>query len=193
MWTHLRQDTRFQQLVQSSSFFPVSMVLANQDNVFGPGYMPSPAIDGGSNPSIPQLPTQYDYFRQPNLVGYLPFLGQALPGVDDLALPGGYVYNQFRIFVSNNIPTKQVLLTYTASTTSDPTGAALRTAYPGYFFGRHVVGEIYGGDPMTEIPVQIQKNQNSDFNRYLIVIWQAFMGLSRLNDDFVIAARTYAP
>lgn len=168
--------------------------MAGQDNIFGPGFMPSPAIGGTSTANVvPQLPTNYDYFRQPNLTGYMPYLGQALPGVDDLAMPGGYVYNQFRLFVSNNIPTKQVPLNYTATTDGSATGFQLRTAYPGYFFGRHAVGEIYGGDPTTEIPVQIQRNQNSDFNRFLIVIWQAFMGLSRLNDDFVIVGRTYAP
>jgi hypothetical protein len=84
-------------------------------------------------------------------------------------------------------------LTYTAvaADSNESTGTALRTAYPGMYFGKYSVGEIFGGDPISEIPVQICRNQNSDFNRFLIVIWQAFMGLARLNDDFVIEARTY--
>lgn len=179
MWTHLREDERFRETVQSGAFYSPSEIIRNQDWLYGPGYMP---------------PAGINYTSQPNLVAFLPYYQQALPGTSQYGLPGGYVYNQMRIWVSNNIPLKKVTLTYTNSvdTTKHPTGTHLRTAYAGYFFGSHAVGEIFGADPQDGIPVKIKRNNNDDYNRFLIVIWQAFLGLSKLNDDFIIAARTYA-
>lgn len=178
MWRHLREDQRFRELVTSSAYYSVPMVMQNQEWLYGPGYMP---------------PANLNYVAQPNVGGFLPYYNQMMPGDNQNGLPGGYVFNQFRIFVSNNIAIKQVTLTYTNSTdtTRHPTGAALRNAYLGYFFGAHAVGEIFGGDPQDGIPVKIKRNLNDDYNRFLIVIWQAFMGLSKLNDDFIIVGRTY--
>lgn len=187
VWSHLRQDTRFREQITAASWFPVSVLMAQQPDPFGAGMMPP------ANPQAMSIPVSANPMNQPALVGFQPYLGQYLPGCDDKMMPGGYVYNQFRFFVSNNIPTKQVQLTYTAVTagSGESSGSAMRTAYPGMFFGKHAVGEIFGGDPVNGIPVQILRNQNDDYNRFLIVIWQAFMGLARLNDDFVIEARTY--
>jgi hypothetical protein len=200
-WNHLRQDTRFREQLQAASYFPVSLAVSGQDNIFGSGYMPPPipmANDNisGVNPDIYQKSLMQlggNPINQPSLVGFMPYIGQSMPGLDNMAMPGGYIYNQFRFFVSNNIPNKQVSLNYTAvvADSGEATGLALRTAYPGMYFGKYSVGEIFGGDPISEIPVQICRNQNSDYNRFLIVVWQAFMGLARLNDDFVIESRTY--
>ncbi len=197
---HLRRDPRFREQVQAASYFPVALIMNGQDNFFGPGYMP-PAIPQESanvnGVNISLLRQYQEQFRspieQPSLLGFMPYIGQSLPGLDNLAMPGGLIYDQFRLFISNNIPTRQVQLTYTAVTapSTEPTGSALRTAYPGIFFSQQAVGELYGGDPQSEIPVQIKRNQNDDYNRFLIVIWQAFLGLARLNDDFAIEARTY--
>jgi hypothetical protein len=186
MWNHFRQDTRFREQLTAASWFPISLIMGMQDEPFGGGMMPP------ANPNAMILPN-YDSVNQPSLGGSYPYLGQKMPGCDDKMMPGGFVYNQFRFFVSNNIPTKQVQLTYTASTpgSGEPTGSAFRTAFPGMAFGKHAIGEIFGGDPVNGIPVQILRNTNDDYSRFLIVVWQAFMGLARLNDDFVIEARTY--
>jgi hypothetical protein len=195
-YNHLRQDTRFREQVQASSFFPVSVIVQGQDNIFGAGYMPPPMPMQSNNingVNVDVYNGTRSPINQPSLLGFVPYSNQALPGIDCMSMPGGMVYNQFRLFVSNNVKTKQVQLTYTSvlDGSGETTGSAFRTAYPGAFFGKHAVGEIFGGDPVSEIPVQILRNQNSDYNRFLIVIWQAFMGLARLNDDFVIEARTY--
>lgn len=178
MWDALRSDPRFRETVQSSAYYTLPQILMDQPHIYGPGAMP---------------PANINYMAQPNTAAFMPYYNQVLPGPTQDTLPGGYIYNQFRIFVSNNIPTQQVNLTYTTSTNTakHPTGAALRTAYPGFFFGQHAVGEIFGGDPADGIPVKIKRNGNDDYGRYLIVIWQAFMGLEKLNDDFIINARTY--
>ena len=200
-WSHLRQDTQFREQVQASSYFPVNYILNNQENIFGSGYMPPPVPmekNSYNNMNMDFLKDSayqisQNPINQPALAGFMPYIGQSLPGLDNLAMPGGYVYNQFRFFVSNNIPNKQVTLTYTAvvAGSGEATGSALRTAYPGMYFGKYSLGEIFGGDPVSELPVEICRNNNDDFKRFLIVIWQAFMGLARLNDDFVIEARTY--
>jgi hypothetical protein len=192
-FNHLRQDSRYRDIVTSSAPYvvPVGAVMSLQSNPFGPGMMP-PSNALAANNMIGSMIGMRDPLNQPNLYGIVPYLGQALPGLDNMGMPSGTVFNQFRIFISNNIPTKQVTLTYTASTdTSEATGSASRTAYPGMAFGRHALGELYGGSPESGIPVQIQPNENSDYRRFLIVIWQAFMGLQRLNDNFVIEARSY--
>lgn len=195
-YNHLRQDPRFREQVQAASYYPVSLVMAGQDNIFGSGYMPPPIpmenkSINGVNADIFQASVG-NPINQPSLMGFLPYLGQSLPG-DNAAMPGGMIYNQFRLFVSNSYRTRQVQLTYNAVSdgSGETVGTSFRTAFCGVYFGKHSVGEVFGGDPINEIPVQILRNQNSDYNRFLIVIWQAFMGLARLNDDFVIEARSY--
>lgn len=179
MFTHLQEDPRFREMTTSSAYYDAPNILQPQQWIYGPGYMP---------------PAGINYVAQPNAPLFTPYLNQALPGPSQNGLPAGYVFQQFRIWVSNNIPVYRVNLTYTASddTVNHPTGAANRNAYAGFFFGAHAVGEIFGGDPANGIPVQIKRNLNDDYNRYLIVIWQAFFGLSKLNDDFIITGRTYA-
>lgn len=178
MWRHLREDVRFRELVTSSAHYSVRTVMESQEWLYGPGAMP---------------PAGINYLSNPNVVGFAPYMNQNLPGPSQDGLPAGYCFGQFRIWVSNNIPVNLVNLTYTTSTnpTKHPTGASLRSAFLGFFFGAHSVGEIFGGDPQDGIPVKIKRNLNDDFNRFLIVIWQAFMGLAKLNDEFIYAARTY--
>ena len=183
MLLHLQDDPRFQQVVQSSAYYSVPMNLVEDPRLFGPGRMP-PA-QGAIN-----------YMAQPNQMAFQgPGLGQVMPGADDAMLPSGFIFGGFRIFTTNNAFTSRVSLTYTAvpqqQQINHPTGSALRTAYMGWFFGSNAVGEVFGGAPEDGIPVRVRKNLNDDYQRFLILIWQAFLGLGLLNPDFVIAARTY--
>jgi len=193
-FNHLRQDPRWRDIVISGApqiVYPVGSVMGLQGSPFGPGLMP-PAEPSAANNLLASLTGIRDPLNQPNLYGIAPFLGQAFPGLDNAGMPSGTLFNQFRIFVSNNIPTKQVTLTYTANTENGATNeTAVRTAYTGMAFGRHALGEIFGGSPESGLPVQILVNESTDYRRFLIVIWQAFMGLQRLNDNFVIETRSY--
>lgn len=191
-FNHLRQDDRFLKQLSSSAPYAIGMIMALQNNAFGAGLMP-PANNAAATASLQSMTGIRDPLNQPNIGYYYPYLGQAMPGLDDRYMEGGYVFNQFRIFITNsNQMTKQVLLTYTASTdTNEPNGPALRTAYTGMAFGRHAIGEIFGGSPDMGIPVEILANENSDYKRFLIVIWRCFMDVKRLNDDFVIETRSY--
>lgn len=183
MLLHLQDDPRFQQVVQSSAYYSVPMVMAQDPRLFGPGRMP-PAM-GSIN-----------YMAQPNQLAFQGLgLNQMLPGQDDTMLPAGFIFGGFRIFTTNNAFTSRVSLTYTSVPTQQqvnhPTGSALRTAYLGFFFGSNAIGEVFGGAPEDGIPVRVKRNLNDDYGRFLILIWQAFFGLALLNPDFVVVARTY--
>jgi hypothetical protein len=183
MLLHLQDDPRFQQVVQSSAYYSVPMSLVEDPRLFGPGRMP-PA-QGAIN-----------YMAQPNQLAFQgPGLGQVMPGMDEAMMPSGLIFGGFRIFTTNNAFTSRVQLTYTNVSNQQqalhPTGSALRTAYMGWFFGANAIGEVFGGAPEDGIPVRIRKNLNDDYQRFLILIWQAFFGLGLLNPDFIVAARTY--
>jgi hypothetical protein len=183
MLLHLQDDPRFQQVVQSSAYYSIPMVMASDPRLFGPGRMP-PAM-GSIN-----------YMAQPNQIAFQGMgLNQMMPGQDEAQMPAGFIFAGFRIFTTNNAFTSRVQLTYTNVPTQQqamhPTGSALRTAYLGFFFGSNAIGEVFGGAPEDGIPVRVKRNMNDDYGRFLILIWQAFFGLALLNPDFSVTARTY--
>lgn len=171
---HLRQDDDFRRIAQSAAFIPGSMV--QDPRLFAPAMMPPADLN-------------INYMAQPN---QLVFQGMGFnqASFGNPAMPVGIVYEGFRLFMSNNLPTAIVNLNYTSSTnvSRHPTGAANRTAYLGLFFGKEAIGEAQG----TELPTRVKKNENSDFGRILILIWQTFWGLQLLNPSFITVARTYA-
>jgi hypothetical protein len=127
----------------------------------------------------------------PNMLSwYGQLTGQSAVGMAASQMfPAGFVFGGVRFFVSNNIPTQLVNLTYTNSSnpTKYPTGASLREAYPAIFFGADLIGEVQA----TNEPVRCKVNTNSDYDRFAIIIWQAFGGWQNINPDFGIVARSY--
>jgi hypothetical protein len=182
MLRHLREDPAFQQIASSSAYYSVPMVMASDPRLFGPGRMP-PAM-GGIN-----------YMAQPNQLMFQGLgLNQAAYG-SEMGMPAGIIFAGFRIFSTTNLFTTPVSLTYTSvptqQQTNHPQGSALRNGYLGFAFGKNVVGECFGGDPESGIPVRVKKNLNDDYQRFLILIWQAFFGLALLNPDFCTVCRTF--
>lgn len=171
---HLRQDPDFRSIAQSAAYIPSAAV--QDPRLFAPAIMPPANLN-------------INYMAQPN---QLVFQGMGFnqAGFGSAAMPVGIVYEGFRLFMSNNLPTAIVNLNYTASTdaTRHPTGARNRTAHLGLFFGKEAIGEALG----TDLPTRVKKNENSDYGRFLILIWQTFWGLALLNPSFVTVARTYA-
>jgi len=82
------------------------------------------------------------------------------------------VYEGFRFFSSNNIPTATI--------------NAL-TAYQGLFFGDSSVG--YGEGDM---PVEVRLNKNDDYARFMYLVWLVYRGYALLDESFVVKARTFA-
>lgn len=184
MLRHLKRDPDFKQIAASSAYYSVPMVMAEDPRLLGPGRMPPPM-------------GQVNYMAQPNQLAFQGMgLNQAAFGGNDMGMPAGIIYSGFRIFTTTNLFTTPVTLTYTAVPTQlqpkHPTGSAVRNAYLGFAFGRDIIGEVFGGDPTTGIPVSVKKSLNDDFNRFLVLIWQAYFGLALLNKDFGTVIRTYA-
>ena len=103
--------------------------------------------------------------------------GQIMPG----GAPMPIVYEGCSFFVTNNLPTGTVSIAFNNGS------PAATTAYLGLFFGAQTVGMAVGGDG-----ARVLINQNDDFSRFLIAIWQLYAGWELLNEGFVTVARTYA-
>lgn len=170
MLKHFRQDEDFRRVAAVASYVPSEYV--QDPRIFAPARMP---------------PAGINYQTQPN---QLIFQGMGFnqTGFGNAQMPVGVVFEGFRLFMSNNLPTAVVPFTYTnsANPTRHPTGLANRTCYLGIFFGKESLGEALG----THLPTRVKKNENSDYGRFLILVWQTFMGLTLLNPSFVTVART---
>lgn len=173
---HLRQDAAFTEVARYPGAVPIQTVI-DPTNPFAPPMMPHPNM--------------VNQFNNPNsLIWAGSLAGQAAVGqMGEAMFPTGFVFEGVRFFVSNNIPTSLVSLNYTASTdpVRHPTGLQPREAFPGIFFGANLIGEVQA----TAEPVRCKVNGNDDYGRFLILIWQVFMGLANINPDFGIVARTY--
>jgi hypothetical protein len=187
---HLMEDPQFNVIAQQSAYYTYGQVM-DSSNPYGPPKMPLPGF--ALNPQDVQQAQMLQGGGNGNIATRGTFFNQMLP-MFNVTMPAGFTFLNFRIFVTNNIPTSKVTLTYTASTDAvkHPTGSALRTAYNGLFFGKDVIGEIYGGDPQDGVPIRVKRSMNDDYQRFLILIWQAFFGITTLNSNFIVNARTYA-
>lgn len=208
MLKHLQQDQRFNEMVLSSAYFIPISAIQTPSQPFSPGLMiPSPQSTGGilQSPNYQQglmppanNPNMPNYMAFPNQLGFLGMgVGQTTYGSRDL-MPAGLIFRGFRIFSSNNLFTKKVNLTYTAvpsgyNSSLYPTGQALRTAYLGYFYGPQAVGEVMASGDASGFPVSIKKSLNTDFDRFLPLIWQMYAGFTLLEPDRVVEVRTYGP
>lgn len=168
-YKHLRQDPDFREVARYPGQIPLSMM--SQEYALGPAQIPfintpNALLFGG-----PQQGQSYSVNGMPHL------------------MPTGMVFEGVRFFVSNNLPTESVQLTYTASTNlaAHPTGSALRTAELGIFFGSQTIGVGLGG-----FGPEVLINKNDDYARFVMAIWRVFGAWALLNEDFVEVVRTYA-
>ncbi|WP_017302604.1 hypothetical protein [Nodosilinea nodulosa] len=97
-------------------------------------------------------------------------------------MPSGFVFEGVRFFESTNMPTAIVPINFGS-------GYAAQTneAHLGIFFGPQALGMGVGGPN-----AQVLLNNNDDFSRFVIAIWQLYAGFEPLNLDFVEVARTFA-
>ena len=107
--------------------------------------------------------------------------GQAQFVGGEPVMPSGFVFEGVRFFESTNFPDKTATVDI-----GDGTGAiAGRTTPAGLFFGPQAVGVGIGG-PNAQVLI----NNNDDFSRFIILIWQLYAGFANLNKDFVTTAFT---
>ncbi len=172
---HLMQDASFMEVARYPGYAPIEM-MRDPYNPYAPLMLPHPNVANMmTNPN--------------NAAFYGQLLGQSAVGNASQMFPTGIVFGGVRFFVSNNIPTQLVSLNYTASSnpTKYPTGLANREAYPAVFFGADLIGEVMA----TQEPVRCLVNSNTDYERFLILIWQAYGGWQNINPEFGIVARSY--
>jgi hypothetical protein len=95
-------------------------------------------------------------------------------------MPSGFVFEGVRFFESTIIASKSITVDI-----GDGGGAISHDTPPAQFFGPQAVGDGIGG-PNAQVLI----NNNDDFSRFIILIWQLYAGFANLNKDFITAAFT---
>ena len=106
--------------------------------------------------------------------------GQAQFVAGEPVMPSGFVFEGVRFFESTNFPSKTITVDI-----GDGNGAVSKTTPAGLFFGPQAIGVGIGG-PNAQVLI----NNNDDFSRFIILIWQLYAGFANLNKDFITTAFT---
>ena len=106
--------------------------------------------------------------------------GQAQFVGGEPVMPSGFVFEGVRFFESTNFPSKSITVDI-----GDGSGAVSHDTPPALFFGPQSVGVGIGG-PNAQVLI----NNNDDFSRFIILIWQLYAGFANLNKDFTTVAFT---
>ena len=96
-------------------------------------------------------------------------------------MPTGVQFEGVKFFESTNFPTKTVSASFNGGSTYSSQEVA-----QGYFFGPQSIGVGIGG-PNAQVLI----NNNDDFSRFIILIWQLYAGFEILNKDFVTTAFSF--
>jgi hypothetical protein len=105
--------------------------------------------------------------------------GQAQFVAGEPVMPSGFVFEGVRFFESTNFADKSITVNIGDGS------ATTHTTPPALFFGPQAVGVGIGG-PNAQVLI----NNNDDFSRFIILIWQLYAGFANLNKDFVTTAFT---
>jgi hypothetical protein len=140
-----------------------------------------------SSPTLAMMPPILNWSLNPNeLVRTGGFYGQT-SFASSVTVPTGIVFEGIRFFESMNIPSIPVTLTTSGLASQGyADGTATRQADCAIIFGQNTIGEgIWGQGPQVKI------NTNTDFDRFLIAIWQEFCGYTVLNANNITVLRTF--
>ena len=122
----------------------------------------------------PMMPNNASFFQGPQA-------GQGYFLAGEPVMPTGVQFEGVKFFESTNFPNK----TQTATLGTTP-GAGTYEVAQGYFFGPQAVGVGIGG-PNAQVLI----NNNDDFSRFIILIWQLYAGFDILNKDFITTAFSF--
>jgi hypothetical protein len=164
----LRQDKEFRTVAQYPGI-PINM------------------LPMSNSPTLPGMPPIMNWNLNPNeLVRSGGFYGQT-GFMHSMVMPTGIVFEGIRFFECTNIPTIPVSLTTTGlSTQGYSDGSATRNAESAIVFGQNVIGEgIWDNGPRVKL------NTNTDYDRFLMAIWQEYSGYTILNSSNVTVMRTF--
>jgi len=122
----------------------------------------------------PMLPNNSSFFQGPQA-------GQGYFLAGEPVMPTGVIFEGVKFFESTNFPTKNVNASFDGGSTY-----ASKEVAQGYFFGPQSIGVGIGG-PNAQVLI----NNNDDFSRFIILIWQLYAGFEILNKDFVTTAYSF--
>ena len=122
----------------------------------------------------PMMPNNASFYMGPQA-------GQGYFLAGEPVMPTGVQFEGVKFFESTNFPTKNVQASFDAGSTYTSQEVA-----QGYFFGPQSVGVGIGG-PNAQVLI----NNNDDFSRFIILIWQLYAGFEILNKDFVTTAFSF--
>ena len=123
--------------------------------------------------SNPMMQNQANFFQGPQA-------GQAYFLAGEPVMPTGVNFEGVKFFESTNFParTQKKSVNNAAATDSE--------VAQGFFFGPQCIGVGIGG-PNAQVLI----NNNDDFSRFIILIWQLYAGFEVLNRDFITTAFTF--
>jgi len=122
----------------------------------------------------PMMPNNTSFYMGPQA-------GQGYFLAGEPVMPTGVQFEGVKFFESTNFPTKNVTASFDGGS-----GYASEEVAQGYFFGPQSVGVGIGG-PNAQVLI----NNNDDFSRFIILIWQLYAGFEVLNKDFITTAFSF--
>ena len=123
--------------------------------------------------SNPMMQNQANFFQGPQA-------GQAYFLAGEPVMPTGVNFEGVKFFESTNFPARTQKKSVNNATATDSEVAQ------GFFFGPQCIGVGIGG-PNAQVLI----NNNDDFSRFIILIWQLYAGFEVLNRDFITTAFTF--
>lgn len=122
----------------------------------------------------PMMPNNASFYMGPQA-------GQAYFLAGEPVMPTGVQFEGVKFFESTNFPTKTISASFTS-----PAAYSNQEVAQGFFFGPQAVGVGIGG-PNAQVLI----NNNDDFSRFIILIWQLYAGFEVLNKDFITTAYSF--
>jgi hypothetical protein len=122
----------------------------------------------------PMMPNNASFYMGPQA-------GQAYFLAGEPVMPTGVQFEGVKFFESTNFPSKTIQASFT-----DVVSYSAQEVAQGFFFGPQAVGVGIGG-PNAQVLI----NNNDDFSRFIILIWQLYAGFEVLNKDFVTTAYSF--
>ena len=122
----------------------------------------------------PMMPNNASFYMGPQA-------GQGYFLAGEPVMPTGVQFEGVKFFESTNFPIKTVQARFV-----DGGPYAAQEAAQGFFFGPQAVGVGIGG-PNAQVLI----NNNDDFSRFIILIWQLYAGFEVLNKDFITTAYSF--
>tara|TARA_Y100001972_G_scaffold70768_1_gene86089 strand:- start:2184 stop:3272 length:1089 start_codon:yes stop_codon:yes gene_type:complete len=122
----------------------------------------------------PMMPNNTSFYMGPQA-------GQGYFLAGEPVMPTGVQFEGVKFFESTNFPTKAVQASFTGAAPY-----AAEEVAQGFFFGPQSIGVGIGG-PNAQVLI----NNNDDFSRFIILIWQLYAGFEVLNTDFITTAFSF--